>query len=114
MRRWLIAIFALHFLVNVGLFAFGQIETAAPAQPNQMVAPLLDSAEPVHENDLLEHASDHGLTDTQPELPEWLHLDVVLLASTCDMAAPVATLLHPVAPPTLDGPQRPPRIATYA
>ena len=114
MRRWLIAIFALHFLVNVGVFAFGQIETVSPNQSNQTVALLLDSADPAHENDLLGHAPDHGLTDTQPDLPEWLHLDVVLLTSTCDVAAPVATPLHAVAPPTLDGPQRPPRVATRA
>lgn len=114
MRRWLIAIFALHFLVNVGLFAFGQIETAAPAQPAQMGDSLFALADPVHENDLLGHAHDHGLTDTQPELPEWLNLSLTPLASTAEFAAPVATLRRLVASPTLDGLQRPPRASPSA
>lgn len=114
MRRGLIAIFALHFLVNVVFFAFGKIETAKAWQPAEVAASLLEPSEPAHEDDLLGHAHDHGLTDTQPELPEWLHLNLGPFTSACDVAPPVAALRHPAASPPLEGLQRPPRASAQA
>lgn len=114
MRRWLIATFALYVLVNLGAFASGQTSTAASTEPAPWAASLPDPAGPAMESDLLGHAPDHGLTDTAPELPEWLHLSLAPLSSPCEMAMPVATLRHALAPPTLDGLQRPPRATTRA
>jgi hypothetical protein len=114
MRRWLIATFALYVLVNLGVFASGQAIAAATSEPTQLTASLLESAAPALDSALLGHAPDHGLTDTSPELPEWLHLKLVPLSVPGNTAVPVATLRRPVAPPTLDGLQRPPRATTRA
>lgn len=114
MRRWLIAIFALHFLLNVGLFAFGQIETHSNVHGATVAEQLAVPADPAHGKDLLGHAPDHGLTDTQPELPEWLDTKLELLAATPAPIAPDATQRTCLAPPTLDGPQRPPRLTQRA
>jgi hypothetical protein len=108
--RWLIAIFALHFLVNVGLFAFGHIDTRSSAQTVSVGDARLVLVDAAHENDLLGHAPDHGLTDTQPELPEGLQPDVVWRTAASALLAPVSTFWTHLAPPALDGLRRPPRL----
>lgn len=71
MRRWFITVFTLHFFFSVGFFAFGQIDIHAPGgDHNQALVALIgDVSDPTQEDDLLGAAPDHGLTDSQPELP---------------------------------------------
>lgn len=107
MRRWLVAVFALHFLLSVGAFAFGQLPGMAPLQAQQLVAEV---AKPAQDGTLkATHAQDHGLTDTQPDLPECL--DVLIAASSPGehLRTPSPPLAKDLTPPVLDGPQRPPR-----
>ena len=109
MRRWLVAVFALHFLLSVGAFAFGQLPGMAPShtQAHSLVA---DAAAPAQDGTLKATLSqDHGLTDTQPDLPECL--DVLIAASSRgeQLRTPSPPLAQDLTPPVLDGPQRPPR-----
>lgn len=112
MRRWLVAVFALHFLLSVGAFAFGQLPGAAPsqAQAQTLVAEVATAAQPAHDGTLkASPPQDHGLTDTQPDLPECL--DVLIAASSRGepLRTPSPPLAQDLTPPVLDGPQRPPR-----
>jgi len=111
MRRWFIAAFALHFFLSVGAFAFGHIDTHAPggnAQPNPL-AEMSDWLDPTQEGDLLGTAPDHGLTDSQPDLPDILKPVSFLLAEASPQPAPAEHRWVPPLSPTLEGPQRPPR-----
>lgn len=114
MRRWLIAIFAVHFLLNVGFFAFGKIDTvgAQAAGDSAVSSPFAGSNHPVQIEGLMGVAPDHALTDGQADLPEVLVASVALISGQ-------ATTLHPAPPPFVklifpanDGPRRPPRHAT--
>lgn len=112
MRRWLVAVFALHFLLSVGAFAFGQLPAAAPSptQAHSLVAEAGATAQPAHDGAVkAAHPQDHGLTDTQPDLPECL--DVLIAASSRGehLRTPSPPLAQDLTPPALDGPQRPPR-----
>ncbi len=112
MRRWLVAVFALHFLLSVGAFAFGQFPADAPlqAQAQSLVADAATPAQPASDGSLkAAHPQDHGLTDTQPDLPECL--DVLIAASSRGehLRTPSPPLAQDLTPPVLDGPQRPPR-----
>lgn len=110
MRRWLIATFALHFFLSIGLFAFGQIDVDIPAEHTSHAAAVhLDPAAAAHDGDLLGDAPDHGLTDAQPELPEQMQLDVVVLAPVQHLSTPTAPLIRAISPLALDGLRRPPR-----
>lgn len=110
MSRRLIALFALHFFLSVGFFAFGhtQVGVAAPL-PNGESVTLAHLADVGHEGDLLGSAPDHGLTDSQPDLPEQMQLVLWALATGHPLPTPSAPLLRPHAPPALDGLRRPPR-----
>lgn len=111
MRRWLIAIFAIHFFLNVGLFAIGKIDThgAEPADNTPAIAQLAGNGHPVQSDGLMGAAPDHALTDAQADLPEVLAVSIGLPSNT-------ATTLHPAPPlavklifPAIEGPRRPPR-----
>ena len=112
MRRWLVAVFALHFLLSVGAFAFGKLPGHIPAQvvAHSLVAEAAAADQPVQDGTLkAAHPQDHGLTDTQPDLPECL--DVLIAASSRGehLRTPPPPLAQDLTPPVLDGPQRPPR-----
>lgn len=111
MRRWLLAIFALHFLVNLGLFAFGKIDLSVHADASQqLVAAMPDrDAHPSQDDDLLGAAPDHGLTDSQPDLPDGIQQVSVVVALGVRPEPPMQPTLHALTPPVLDGLRRPPR-----
>jgi len=71
MRRWLIAIFAIHFFLNVGLFAIGKIDThgADQADSAATIAQLAGNGHPAQSDGLMGAAPDHALTDAQADLP---------------------------------------------
>lgn len=111
MRRWLIAIFAIHFFLNVGLFAIGKIDThgADQADSAPTIAQLAGNGHPAQSDGLMGAAPDHALTDAQADLPE-------VLAVTIALASSAAATLHPAPPlavklifPCIEGPRRPPR-----
>lgn len=117
MRRWLVAVFALHFFVSVGAFAFGSLPGATPppsqAQAQALVAQALTPASaqvaPGDTSLPAGPAQDHGLTDAQPDFPECL--DAPMAASTAheSLRAPSPPVARDLTSPVLDGPQRPPR-----
>lgn len=111
MRRWLIAIFALHFFLSVGLFAIGKIDTvgAQQAENASNTSLFAGSDHPVQSDGLMGVAPDHALTDGQADLPEVLAVSIGLMSSA-------STTLHPAPPPfvklifpTIEGPRRPPK-----
>lgn len=111
MRRWLIAVFALHFFVNVGAFAFGHTSLHMPIQGagiHSDAAAGLGTPHP-HSVDQANTMPEHGLTDAQPDLPDIIKPVVVVLDAP--MAPPAPADVHIVTPssPVLDGLQRPPR-----
>jgi len=108
MRRWLIAVFALHFFLSVGAFAFGQIP-GAPA-PQGLVAEAVSAAQTAPDDTLKPAAgADHGLTDTQADLPECLDATIAAASRGEHLRTPSPPLAQDLTPPVLDGPQRPPR-----
>ena len=112
MRRWFIAVFILHFCISVGAFAFGKIDIHAPGNgQNQAVFALVgDIHDPTQEDDLLGAAPDHGLTDSQPELPEFISpVSIPVVVGPPQPAPEDICPVHPLAP-TLEGLQRPPRV----
>ncbi len=118
MRRWLVAVFALHFFLSVGAFAFGQLPGAPASQaPVQGLVAEAVSAAQTAPDDTLKTApgADHGLTDTQADLPECL--DALITASSRGehLRTPSPPLAQDLTPPVLDGLQRPPRgLLTFA
>lgn len=112
MRRWFIAVFSLHFFISVGAFAFGKIDIHAPGNgQNQAVFALVgDIHDPTQEDDLLGAAPDHGLTDSQPELPEFIPPVSIPVAVGLPQPAPEDVRRVPPRAPTLEGLQRPPRV----
>lgn len=130
MRRWIVAIFALHFLLSVGLLALGPALSPAsgPALGNHLsfgqASGLQPTAEPVASilsdpagepltaqaeiQRVMNLTPDHALADAQPELPELLALDTSAFDMPQALLSP-PTAFRPGGPsPTLQGPQRPP------
>ena len=59
--------------------------------------------------------ADHGLTDTQADLPECLHATIAAASRGEHLRPPSPPLAQDLTPPVLDGPQRPPRgLLTFA
>lgn len=111
MRRWFVTIFTLHFFFSVGAFAFGQIDIH-PADNTQAVATAEAAGhtpDPSQKHDLLGTAPDHGLTDSQPEMPEVISLDMPNLLANHPHPAPADTTWVRLLSPTLEGLRRPPR-----
>ena len=77
MPRWLIAVFTLHFLLSVGVSAFGKVppvEHLRPAVASVQLAPageaaMAIAADPSVANDALSEG-EHGLMDAQQDLPD--------------------------------------------
>ena len=97
MRRWLIAVFALHFFVNVGAFAFGHTSLHMPIQGagiHSDAAAGLGTPHP-HSVDQANTMPEHGLTDAQPDLPDIIKPVVVVV--NVPMAHPAPADVHIVA-----------------
>lgn len=112
MRRWLVAVFALHFFLSAGAFAFGQLPGALPSQAHAqgLVAEAVSSAQPAPEGALAhDQGADHGLTDLQADLPECLDAPITASSRGEARRTPSPPLAQDLTPPVLDGPQRPPR-----
>ena len=111
MRRWFITVFALHFFFSVGFFASGLIDIHAPGEnDNQALVALIgDVSDPTQKDDLLGAAPDHGLTDSQPDLPEFITPQIRVSAPDLPQVAPGDWREVHLNSPTLEGPQRPPR-----
>jgi hypothetical protein len=104
MRRWLIALFAFHFLL--GVIGFGLPDTVTDTPVSGLASSSFDTPAPSQKGlaDL-----DHALADELPDLPDTLQ----------QPAAPtLAHVLFPLQPrisladlplPVLDAPFRPPR-----
>jgi hypothetical protein len=112
MRRWLVAVLALHFFLSVGAFAFDKLPTpesfggAAHSLVAERVAALSD---PAPEAGQTGQKADRGLTDIQSELPEGLDVPIATSSRGEALRTPPAPLARDLTPPVLDGPQRPPR-----
>lgn len=112
MRRWLVAVFALHFFLSVGAFAFGKLPGAAVSQaPVQGLVTEAVAAAQTAPDDTPKPApvAEHGLTDTQADLPECLHATIGAASRGEHLRTPSPPLAQDLTPPVLDGPQRPPR-----
>jgi len=112
MRRWFIAVFAVHFFLSVGAFAFGHtdIQMSVSEGNNNLVEVLDDAHHPGQDKDLLGEAPDHGLTDSQPDLPDIIKPVAVSLGTApAQPFPPDLRWVQPVSP-TLEGLQRPPRL----
>lgn len=112
MRRWLVAVFALHFFLSVGAFAFGQLPGAPASQaPVQgLVAEAVSAAQTAPDDTLKPTpGTDHGLTDTQADLPECLDATIAASSRGEHLRTPSPPLAQDLTPPVLDGLQRPPR-----
>ncbi len=110
MRRWFITIFTLHFFLSVGFFAFGQVDTYVPSHDQAIAALVGDAHHPIQKNDLLGAAPDHGLTDSQPDLPEFITPVIRPALTVLAQLAPDDVRWVRLLPPTLEGLQRPPRV----
>ena len=111
MRRWFVAVFALHFFLSVGAFAFGHTDMRVSGNEgaNNLVELMNGGHSPAQDKDLLGSAPDHGLTDSQPDLPDIIK--PVAVSLVCASAQPFPPDLQWVqhVSPTLEGLQRPPR-----
>ncbi len=70
MRRWFIAIFALHFFLSLGTLTLGELADVAPAQPDALA--WSDDPAPAGKSSLDFGGAQHGLTDELPDLPDSL------------------------------------------
>jgi hypothetical protein len=111
MRRWFIIVFILQFVLNMAAFATGHIDIRASLGEQMRTDAVLignghDSAQ---KDDLLGAAPDHGLTDSQPDLPEFITPVAFPTHAPPTGAVPADVCWVSRPSPTLEGPQRPPR-----
>lgn len=113
MHRWLIAIFALHFVLNVSAFSLGEASLRTLDQATWITA---SASAPVAETcgGTLAAASDqlpstHGLLDDLPDLPDTLALSVSVLKQPVEPGHATRYLAVHHALPALDAPLRPPK-----
>lgn len=112
MRRWVIAIFSLHFLASLHLFTWGHIGVKDPG-PLKVASSAKDADfDPQQARYLywLDHASDHGLTDEKPELPDQMALAVSLPPAGHTLPRPHFSWLDVIPAPDVDRLRRPPRV----
>ena len=115
---WLVAVFALHFLLSVGAFAFGKVPSHAvlpvAVQSLQADVATVAPADTTAPEGVLSAAqlADHALSDIQPDLPECLDVFIATSSRSAPLRAPSPPLAKDLTPPVLDGLQRPPRGAT--
>lgn len=113
MRRWLVAVFALHFFLSVGAFAFDRLptpESFAGAAHSSLVAERVAAlSEPTSEAAPTGQTADRGPTDLLTDLPECLDAPIAALSRSEVLHSLPPPLARDLTPPALDGPQRPPR-----
>ena len=109
MRRWLVAVLALHLFLSVGAFAFDRLPTpeSLAGATHSLVAE--HATEPATDVSPLGQTADRGLTDIQSELPEGLDVPISTSSRGEALRTPPPPLARDLTPPVLDGPQRPPR-----
>lgn len=114
MRRCFIAIFALHFLLSVSAFAFG--DRAQDAVSGVSAATLLPVAQAsdAPASGAVDASTHHALVDELPDLPDSLPRTRAVQKPPVD-GAPFIGYRHRAAPPpSLDGLLRPPQPAALA
>lgn len=113
MRRWLIAVFALHFFVNVGGFAFGHTSLHTPALGPVIHSDAAAGLGATHPHSVVQAHTvpEHGLTDAQPDLPDVIQPEAATPGMAPPRPSPVGARRVPPPSPVLDGLQRPPRSA---
>lgn len=109
MRRWLIALFACHFLLGVVGFGIPDHIIDVPRAADA----LIDAAasEPIAKSQKGLADLEHALGDELPDLPDSLQRRATPPLSHVMTPTRAPTDLGPPTPPLLDGPFRPPRRA---
>lgn len=109
MRRWLVAVFAFHFFLSVGAFAFDKLPTPEPhaGAAHSLVAEHVAAlSDPTLEAG---QTADRGVTDLLTDLPECLDAPIAASGRSEALHSLRPPLARDLTPPALDGPQRPPR-----
>ena len=113
MHRWLIAIFALHFVLNVSAFSLGEASMRTTDQSTWNAA---SASAPAAETCRVSRAatsdqtpSTHGLLDELPDLPDTLTRSVSVLRQPVEPGHNIRYLAVHHALPSLDALLRPPR-----
>lgn len=113
MRRWFIALFALHFWVLVAAFALGQgsapTQARATATAEPWVTVINGAAMAIDAETLDPTTPEHALADTQPELPEGLSPVVHPGLARVIPPAPTEIRQPPPVSPWVARLERPPR-----
>lgn len=115
MRRCLIAIFALHFVLSVSAFAFGSMHGAQVEQAG--AAAVLPAEAAMAASVLLadqggaDASVQHALVDELPELPDSLPRIASAQRAPVDAGPAIAYRQRAAFPPSLDGLLRPPQQA---
>lgn len=112
MHRWLIAIFALHFLLNVSAFSLGESShrTTILALNNATTVPTpAADCSDVRTETPAQVPLKHGLMDELPDLPDTLSLSVSVLKQPVEPGRAIRFMSAHGAPPLLDTPLRPPQ-----
>lgn len=108
MRRWLIALFACHFLLGVVGFSIPDHIVDVPRAAEALV---IDAADPLARSQKGLADLEHALGDELPDLPDTLQRrDAPPLSHVMSAARAPAHIGLPPSP-QLDGPFRPPRRA---
>lgn len=114
MRRWFIALFALHFWVLVAAFALGQGSAPPQARATATAEPwvaAINVAVLAVDTETLDPATpEHALADTQPELPEGLSPVVHPGLAVVIPPAPTEIRQPPPVSPWVARLERPPRL----
>lgn len=112
MRRWLVAVFALHFFLSVGACAFDKLptpESFGSAAHNLVAERVAALSDPAPEAGQTGQTADRGVTDLLTDLPECLDAPIAASGRSEVLHTPPPPLARDLTPPALDGPQRPPR-----
>jgi len=109
MRRWLIALFACHFLLGVVGFSIPDHIVDVPRAADALLKSA--SSEPLAKSQKGLADLEHALGDELPDLPDTLQRRTAPLLSHVMTPAQVPTRVGPPPWPLLDGPFRPPRHA---
>lgn len=123
MLRWFIAVFTLHFLLSVGVSAFGKASALEPLLqgPHAAASCILEDALPTLDvsvssgtddpQALAETAHEHALADDQQDLPDDLSLRVRPAHSRVALYPPLRPDDARPPSPAPDVPHKPPRTA---
>lgn len=112
MHRWLIAIFALHFVLNVSAFSLGEVPRATEQArwiAASSSAPAAESCGDARTSTSASLQFTHGLMDDLPDLPDTLPRLVSVLRQPVEPGRAIQYLAVHRVPPSLDTPLRPPR-----